>query len=506
MAAAIPDIPGGLEFRRQFFLGHEGIHADRGWKSHRLRDSILSWHPDLEVHIFETQERRLALLGFWVDPWHVDLDSGQILRRLARDTNTFDEVLAGTWPLAGRWALLYEDERTTRIFHDPCGLRQVHYAHVGGQIVCASQPALIRTLHTLLPVRDAAWQRLVTSPAFPRHESALFSDQTGYENCRRLLPNHALDLVTGEVTRYFPSGTLTPEAAEKVAEKAKVMLEGAIVGMVERGADLMLAVTAGWDSRVLLASSRPVRERIHYYVNRKQLSTRHPDIRIPSRLTRHLGLEFRVNETDIDLPDGFKESFRASVTGARILPKTHSIYFHFLHNPGRVNINGNGSEICRGYYRKAAARYRGTRWTGSDLASIAGYPGDDFTTQELSKWLEGLGTVADGTIDVLDLLYWELRMGHWGAQYPAEQDIAIEEFSPFNNRALLTMLLSVPESERSAPDFRLYQRIIGLAWPECLAEPINPRPLSKRIRSAIRSTLPTGTAARIHAFLHRQRA
>ena len=34
-------------------------------------------------------------------------------------------------------------------------------------------------------------------------------------------------------------------------------------------------------------------------------------------------------------------------------------------------------------------------------------------------------------------------MGNWGTMYQAEQDIAIEEFCPFNNRKLLMILLSV---------------------------------------------------------------
>ena len=40
-------------------------------------------------------------------------------------------------------------------------------------------------------------------------------------------------------------------------------------------------------------------------------------------------------------------------------------------------------------------------------------------------------------ISILGLFCWEQRMGQWHALYQYEQDVAIEEFCPFNNKGLL---------------------------------------------------------------------
>lgn len=84
-------------------------------------------------------------------------------------------------------------------------------------------------------------------------------------------------------------------------------------------------------------------------------------------------------------------------------------------------------------------------------------------------------------------------MGHWGALHPAEQDVAMEQFSPFNNRGLLTTLLGVDATERGAPDYPVYRRMVELLWPEAMAEAVNPPTLramvSRRVPHKIKRYL-----------------
>jgi hypothetical protein len=65
-------------------------------------------------------------------------------------------------------------------------------------------------------------------------------------------------------------------------------------------------------------------------------------------------------------------------------------------------------------------------------------------------------------------------MGNWGALAPFEQDIAIEEISPFNNRSLIATLLKVHPSKRKAPNYELFRKLIQALWSDTLLEPINP--------------------------------
>jgi hypothetical protein len=59
--------------------------------------------------------------------------------------------------------------------------------------------------------------------------------------------------------------------------------------------------------------------------------------------------------------------------------------------------------------------------------------------------------------------------------------------TPFNCRALLTMLLGVDERSRRAPRYAFFRRMIQRLWPETLSEPVNPaRPNGFAVRAARR--------------------
>jgi hypothetical protein len=98
-----------------------------------------------------------------------------------------------------------------------------------------------------------------------------------------------------------------------------------------------------------------------------------------------------------------------------------------------------------------------------------------YVCEVMKRWYaEALACENELGLRVLDLFLWEQRMGHWGAQYPFEQDIVVEEMSPFNNRGLLLTLLSVDGKKRKAPPYTFYRRLIADLWPEAMSEPINP--------------------------------
>jgi hypothetical protein len=98
-----------------------------------------------------------------------------------------------------------------------------------------------------------------------------------------------------------------------------------------------------------------------------------------------------------------------------------------------------------------------------------------FVQADLEKWLKDATAVSERTgVDVLDLFYWEHRMGGWQAQSQLEWDIVQEAYTPFNHRRLLETMLAVPSQLRCLPDVVLYKEMCRAMWPQVLDAPINP--------------------------------
>jgi PAS domain S-box-containing protein len=99
-------------------------------------------------------------------------------------------------------------------------------------------------------------------------------------------------------------------------------------------------------------------------------------------------------------------------------------------------------------------------------------PENDFAIKAFEKWLSQLGNTYN--FDVLDLFQWEQREARWQAMSQTEWDIVQEVFVPYNCRALLTHMLSIPEAYRRPPMYAMHQALTARLWPELLSEPINP--------------------------------
>lgn len=473
------DIPQlDLVHRRQFLLGPRSFAVTSDWQTFDVPGGlVLSAHPDLEINSCPTPNGLLFGIGILLDPFRPADTSAEVVRRLAAGKTTAADLIAATTGVGGRWALLYVSPGESVLFTDPLGSRQVYYYTDDGAIWCGSQPEIIHAATPLRSTEDTLLLEFISSPEFLESEGAMYGEGTPYASCFHLLPNHYLNLTTAQSIRFFPDGPLpTPTAAEAVPLAAR-LLRGTFDAMARRS-DLMLPITAGWDTRLLLAAARDHVTTMYCYVDQMGvLGRRNPDVRVPERLAERLGCDFTVEDSRENPPPWFIELLQKNITGARSLPKTRSIYAKLKRGEHRINMNGNGAEICRtneAEPRPPASPYISAQLLLERLAErYCADPPGALAVREVSHWLS---TLTDRMYDYhpFDLIYWEQRMGNWGGFYPAEQDIAVEEISPYNNRLLITTLLSFPLELRRTPDCSLQREVIEHLWPDVLSEPLNP--------------------------------
>jgi hypothetical protein len=245
--------------------------------------------------------------------------------------------------------------------------------------------------------------------------------------------------------------------------------------------ELALAITAGWDSRLILAASKDIAHRISYMTVR-QLGMRddHPDISVPARLLPRLGLEHHVVRASLISDPDFVGTFKANATLAHVhyTPDAQAILkFYGLR---KAVLTAGVSEIAR-YGILGLAK----RSTPAELSETVYGTGDNpFAIREIEKWFAGIGNIYN--LDLDTVFFWEQREGNWLAGNQVEFDTAWREIViPYNCRSLLIDMLSVRKHDRWAPRNMLYQRLIMHLWPDVLQEPINPHRTRLRVLNRI---------------------
>jgi hypothetical protein len=231
---------------------------------------------------------------------------------------------------------------------------------------------------------------------------------------------------------------------------------------------LAALVTAGWDSRVVLAASRGLQSELAFFTfNLGSTKTADADLAIPARLLPRLGKTHKVMNVPETMDPELKNLYMMNVAGAHdCWGTTAETLFRNL-RPDQVRVTGSGSEAVRQQLRP----YYFGDVTAETLASFA-WTKEQFAVKEFDRWLADMPKNIG--FNLLDLFYWEQKCGQWLAVGQTEWDWVGESFAPFNCRSLLATLLSTDVAYRVEPHYELYRALLKELWPEVLSEPVNP--------------------------------
>ena len=477
-------------FRRQFILSSNPEHKFENWVNINLdKDIFLSVHPDLEVAQSTKGELQLTLLGFAVNPFEPDKSNKQILDKMLENEVSFEEIIRKTEPLGGRWIIIYKDKDSILVFNDPCSNRQVYYhKELVNRVLCGSDPAILNYFVKLEKDESPEIAEVLNNPLFEIKEKAWAGSSSIFKGVEHLMPNHYLDIRKKSITRFWPYKPIEKIDFKKAVDICSEILRGSLLAINNRQ-KLAIAVTAGWDSRVLLAASKDICKEATYFVSVKgDNPEKHHDVAVPIKLFQKLGLPFYVQDCNQEIEPEFKKIIESNVAISRTyLHKAKNIYKYYLDFNGMMSVNGNVSEIGRLCIRPMFPQ----KISGDNLIKLNyfSYGGSYFASQ-FNQWIDEIKPYCEqNNLNIYDMLYWEQRMGNWGAVYPSEQDIAIDQFSPFNNRLLLSTMLSIEEKYRKYPQHRLHYKIIEKLWPETLLEPVGVAPFKSKVKKDIKHLL-----------------
>jgi hypothetical protein len=458
-----------LLYRRQFILGDCPIPGLPEWKSIPFGPFHLKVHPDLETTQAKGNKGEFLLLGFVLNHHRPEANNQELMDEMARTCHDVDTMFEYCRDLCGRYIIIFNFLGKTGLVNDLIGSRSVYYYIYQDTVWAASQPSTLARLLGIEEDPSPTVKAYLEREMFASEEAFWIGDGTKYIGMKHLLPNHYLDFEAKRAFRYWPTcppGSLDLESA---SQKSAVMLENTMQAASNRF-QLSMAVTAGWDSRCLLAATRNMRSNIYYYIQKfGGMTGSHPDIRVPRKLAQKFGFPFHVIECGDYQDDAFDAALERNVFMLQN-PAKKALYRSFYQDfQGKVNASGSMSEICRTVYGIDPVH------DITDLLVRVNLSESEYAVASLKDWYTEAKPLCDALgYNLRDLFYWEQRFGNWGSMFPAELDIAIDEFYPFATRRLVETILAVDEKLRPRGNSGVHRRIIELLWPELLSEPINP--------------------------------
>jgi len=457
-----------LKYRRQYLITPKPVKCPFLHKQYRLNSNHqLYAHVDLLVTEHMKGELKIVLLGDMFDYEAPRKGNRDILRDLQH--YDFETFLKATSKYTGRYVLIYIRQNYIFLVSDASTSRKVFFSEFEENLWFASQPSLLASLLGFEKTKDPSKLSYYGSKVFTRLNNSNIGDITIYDEIRQLTSNRYFDVFKSEVHRFWPDKEVKYRPVQDVAEQCAIIIKGIMESIVHRY-DVMLPVTAGKDSRLLLAGARDVKDNIFYYLNlNEKLNDKHPDIRITKTLFKKLDLDFNLLSIEKEVDEDFMRIYfqNNELATRKYLPQ---IYNYYCLHQNKVNLPAN---FVHAYWGNNILHENNV--TPETITRLYGVDQFDFAVTYYREWLASCHKLCrDLNIRIVTLFYWEERVGNGVPQIQLDKDIAQEEFNPLNSRLLNELFFSVKLEYNNVPDFIIFKKITKILWPDLMTFPVNP--------------------------------
>jgi hypothetical protein len=398
--------------------------------------------------------------------WYIGSDGvllGEVSQPSTPGREGFDEMLA---LLGGNYVCLLAAGSDLRFYLDACGSLSAFYA--------AEQQCMASNLFLIPDAQSHRDNRRYAGQFDIPGSNCMFPvGMTPRMDVERLLPNHYLDLTSWKAVRHWPKTSLseTTDVRQTVAEIGNLIARN--ISAVARAVPIQMSLTAGRDSRMLLACARPWARQAAYFTEAIPDRTGRLDVHVAQRLAKTFGLRHRVLPfLESSEADAAKWLYRTSMSvGER--RGFEAMRTEMQLDPGRAYLPGLVAELSRGFYWKLVHDLPDPDdrdCLSKALLNVMKAPIDRHTLARMTAWMSGLP--ASSTWGLLDFFYLEQRLGCWaGVVSYVTADMVRFESWPLNSRRLTALMLSLPYEYKAAA--RLNDDVIRSRWPELAELPYN---------------------------------
>lgn len=347
------------------------------------------------------------------------------------------------------------------------------YPDFGGSIPvcwCEDSGAIGASADQILD--DAAYERRFLKARYERLVASeghgwITGTLTAHERIRRLMPGHALDLSTMKPRRVWPLAGELKLGLE--LEAAAVQAGDAIRGLVSaaaRGHDSAITLTAGFDSRILLAASRDVKGEIGFATFGQPGEGLDQDM--SAKMAAALGLRHRLIPIRSAAPADELRWDR--MVGHCMREVNRRIHPTLAAVPADFVLTGMYGEVGRArLYRQDIATINDRPATAEFVLSRLTLPLDSEQVADVAEWVEGLSWMPRSM--VLDMAFNELKFGTWAmGQAPAQKAVKFS-MMPFAQAAVQSAFMETAPEVKGTET--LFTAMALHLWPETMTFPVN---------------------------------
>lgn len=421
---------------------------------------LYSVSPDY-ISQYRESNHTIYIIGYTIDIRNGLLSQKDISKNLINayknDGKIFIDLLDY---ISGRYVIIIDNTKFTSIYTDATGLKPVFY----WKEIYASHEVLLRQIVN---------SNYAANISEPQRRLNGYLDYSNSKNILKVNPNFTYSVNGNAPVRIYPKKMYQTKSYKDVIDIIMPALEEQIKWLDNQDKKLYLSLTGGFDSKVTMALTKNIQEKISYFTymrntenaNRTTKWIYDTDEKIVNTLVSNLNLNHQfLNIDDMEWTDEqvdqlskhttSNHSFKLGLTMNKELEDNSLHIKSTLYELGKVPFSDELENI-----RDLKTLYQIVeKWKPKNLneqESVSMY--ESFLKRNDYK------SVKSFNYHLPFLIYWETRMGNWHSNITQESDLNQDTFIIINNRFILDNFISLTSYDRK--NNNLLKEIIKRKWP-----------------------------------------
>lgn len=434
------------------------------WLRATVRSFTFFVHPQQHFYKQELNGQFAALVGHAYHPIAMEASEDTILRRCLEK---LVESEAAFWDyfhqLTGVFSFFVFREDEAWIVDDASGMQTTFYTSQNDKLYVSSHTMLLGEMLGL--EKDPYVERLTKYRFFPLLGNSLPGDLTQFVGLKRMTPDFCCVYRDGqfENRRFFAPYQMREKPGAQLAEEAGQLLHNSLELIAQKWEKPAISLTGGCDSKTTLACANGLYDKFRYYSYCSSEAER-VDCEAAATICKALGVEHKI----YPVPETLSEEDHSAVV-AQILRWNCGELRSSNANDVRkrivldkiddfdVEVKSWASEIGRAYFSK---RFHGrtefpAKPSGRACTTLYKFFLHDRklvreTDRIFEHFIQDYYEPAEQKpVPWFEQFFWEFRVPSWnGLVITGEHRYSDDITIPYNNRILLTLLLSVPLEDR----------------------------------------------------------
>jgi len=450
-------------FRNQYLLTNKEIPSQKDTTEICIGEFTLYFGNDIEYYTVQKNDTQITLLGYVFHCFN-SLSEQELIENLLTlsEGELLDEI--DLW--CGHF-VLFVGNKNIKVYNDACASFKVFYGDRGDTKAVGSDPKIINTFFNFEEDKNSEKLKFYQSDYFKNNPTKI-GNETRFKNLYQLVSNHCLNVEKTRSERIFPRKK-RENISQEIAGDKLIKIFNHLSLQIEKRHTIYASLTAGYDSRLLMAATKNISDKVKYYTfklpNQKE---DYIDYTLPKKITSDLGLNYsfiRIKE----LPKKIKENILTVYDYPKLRPFEQYRNIFPKNKKENILLVGFVSEVAKNYLESVKVK------NGKDVVRAVHLPDNNYLEKYYQNWLnKNQQLILDLNYEALDFIHWEQDITNFAGQNTYYAHHYVRLFSIFNSREILRIMLAVDPNKRDGKSPIFFKYLIENMWPALTNFPFNP--------------------------------